>query len=40
MRESLYLLKRGTSFDGPVIAYSFLQSVGIVNDGLEDCQFR
>lgn len=32
--------KRGIGFVGPVITYSFLQSIGIVNDHLEDCEFR
>lgn len=32
--------KRGISFVGPVITYSFLQSIGIVNDHLADCEFR
>lgn len=32
--------KRGISFVGPVITYSFLQSIGIVNDHLEDCEYR
>ena len=32
--------KRGIAFVGPVITYSFLQAIGIVNDHLEDCEFR
>ena len=32
--------KRGISFVGPVITYSFLQSIGIVNDHLADCEYR
>ena len=32
--------KRGISFVGPVITYSFLQSIGIVNDHLDDCEYR
>ncbi len=32
--------KRGISYVGPVITYSFLQAVGIVNDHLEDCEAR
>ena len=32
--------KRGIGFAGPVITYSFLQSIGMVNDHLEDCAFR
>lgn len=34
------LKKRGASFAGPVIIYSFLQAVGIVNDHLEGCLCR
>ena len=32
--------KRGISFVGPVITYSFLQSIGMVNDHLADCEYR
>ncbi len=32
--------KRGMSFVGPVITYSFLQAVGIVNDHLINCDYR
>ena len=32
--------KRGISFAGPVITYSFLQSIGIVNDHLANCRYR
>ena len=32
--------KRGMAYVGPVITYSFLQSVGIVNDHLADCGCR
>ena len=32
--------KRGISFVGPVITYSFLQAMGIVNDHLDDCEYR
>ena len=32
--------KRGISFMGPVITYSFLQAIGIVNDHLADCEYR
>ena len=32
--------KRGMVFVGPVITYSFMQAVGIVNDHLGDCPFR
>ncbi len=32
--------KRGIGFVGPVITYSFLQSIGIVNDHLAGCEYR
>ena len=32
--------RRGMVFVGPVITYSFLQSIGIVNDHLRDCPYR
>lgn len=32
--------KRGIGYVGPVITYSFLQAVGIVNDHLADCEYR
>ncbi|MBE6471811.1 MAG: DNA-3-methyladenine glycosylase I [Coriobacteriaceae bacterium] len=32
--------KRGIAFVGPVITYSFLQAVGVVNDHLADCPHR
>lgn len=34
------LKKRGVKFAGPVITYSFLQAVGIVNDHLKSCPYR
>ena len=34
------LKRRGVSFVGPVITYSFLQTVGIVNDHLLTCDCR
>ena len=34
------LRKRGFGYVGPVITYSFLQAVGIVNDHLADCPYR
>lgn len=34
------LKKRGMSFVGEVIVYSYLQSVGVVNDHTEDCFVR
>ncbi|MBQ8953850.1 MAG: DNA-3-methyladenine glycosylase I [Clostridia bacterium] len=32
--------KRGIGFVGPVITYSFLQAIGMVNDHLDDCEYR
>lgn len=32
--------KRGMTYVGPVITYSFMQSIGMVNDHLADCPFR
>ena len=32
--------KRGICFVGPVITYSFLQSIGMVNDHLANCEYR
>ena len=32
--------KRGIGFVGPVITYSFMQSIGMVNDHLDDCACR
>jgi DNA-3-methyladenine glycosylase I len=34
------LKKRGFRFVGPTTAYAFMQSMGIVNDHVEDCAFR
>lgn len=34
------LMKRGMSFVGPVIIYSFMQSVGMINDHTLDCYLR
>ena len=39
-RLSADLKKRGVAFVGPVIVHSFLQSVGMVNDHLDDCPCR
>lgn len=39
-RISADLKKHGIRYAGPVITYSFLQSVGIVNDHLADCAYR
>ncbi len=32
--------KLGMSFVGPVITYSFMQAIGMVNDHLLDCRYR
>ena len=39
-RLSKDMKKRGIGFVGPVITYSFLQAVGIVNDHLVNCDYR
>lgn len=39
-RMSRDLKKLGMSFVGPVITYSFMQSIGMVNDHLLDCAYR
>ncbi|MBR1390196.1 MAG: DNA-3-methyladenine glycosylase I [Lachnospiraceae bacterium] len=39
-KMSADMKKRGIGFVGPVITYSFLQAVGIVNDHLADCEYR
>ena len=39
-KVSVDLKKRGMRFVGPVITYSFLQAVGIVNDHLLSCDRR
>ncbi len=39
-KMSADMKKRGIGFVGPVITYSFLQSIGIVNDHLADCTYR
>ena len=39
-RISRDLKKRGFTFVGPVIVYSYLQSIGIINDHLLSCEFR
>ncbi|MBR0393094.1 MAG: DNA-3-methyladenine glycosylase I [Oscillospiraceae bacterium] len=39
-KMSADMKRRGFAFVGPVITYSFLQSIGIVNDHLSDCEFR
>lgn len=39
-RMSADMKKRGIGFVGPVITYSFLQAIGIVNDHLSDCEYR
>lgn len=40
VRMSKDMKKRGIAFVGPVITYSFLQAIGIVNDHLADCEYR
>ena len=39
-RLSADLRKRGMAYVGPVITYSFLQAIGMVNDHLADCPCR
>ena len=39
-KMSADMKRRGIAFVGPVITYSFMQSIGIVNDHLADCPFR
>ena len=39
-KMSADMKRRGIAYAGPVITYSFLQAVGIVNDHLADCEFR
>lgn len=39
-KMSTDMKKRGMSYVGPVITYSFLQAIGMVNDHLESCQYR
>ena len=34
------LKKRGFSFVGPTIAYSYLQGIGVFNDHVIDCDYR
>lgn len=34
------LKKRGWKFVGPTTCYAFMQAMGLVNDHLEDCDFR
>ena len=34
------LKKRGFKFVGPVIAYSYIQGIGLINDHVLDCSFR
>lgn len=40
LRLSQDMKKRGISFVGPIITYSFLQAIGVVNDHLKTCPFR
>ena len=39
-RVSADLKKRGFKFVGPVIVYSYLQGIGIINDHWEFCDYR
>jgi DNA-3-methyladenine glycosylase I len=39
-RVSRDLQKRGFHFVGPVIIYSYLQAIGVINDHLESCPFK
>ena len=39
-KMSADMKRRGMAFVGPIITYSFMQAVGIVNDHLGDCPFR
>lgn len=39
-RVSRQLKERGFRFVGPVITYSYLQAVGIVNDHLDSCPYK
>ena len=39
-KMSADMKKRGIGFVGPVITYSFLQAIGIVNEHLSDCEYR
>ena len=34
------LRKRGWTFVGPTTIYAFMQAVGLVNDHVEECDFR
>ena len=39
-KMSADMKKRGIGFVGPVITYSFMQAIGMVNDHLSDCEYR
>lgn len=39
-RLSTDMKRRGIGFVGPVITYSFMQAIGMVNDHLADCECR
>ena len=39
-KMSADMKRRGIGFVGPVITYSFLQAIGMVNDHLADCEYR
>ena len=34
------LKKRGMTFVGPIIIYSYMQAIGMVNDHIESCSFK
>lgn len=40
LKISKDLRKRGFSFVGPTIIYSYLQAVGVINDHLQQCEFK
>ncbi len=39
-KMSADMKKRGMAYVGPVITYSFMQSIGMVNDHLLNCKYR
>ena len=39
-RVSAELKRRGFTFVGPVIVYSYLQGIGVINDHWEHCDYR
>lgn len=40
IRLAKQLQQAGFRFMGPVVTYSFLQAVGLINDHLEDCDYK